>query len=165
MTDERPDDQPAAQEACRCCNATCADGSPCRAWAVRGSDPPRCAPHGGGASPVGAPRGNENARTHGFYARVGGTPVPGDRTAESAEDTIVQLCATHMRIVRHIEEHKHELPVPELAALCRLYSSNLSRLTRLVMERYSVGPRPVAEFNDIFRAILSRHLAEDEQTP
>jgi len=38
----------------------------CRAWAVRGSDPPLCSAYAGRG--VGAPPGNQNARTHGFYA-------------------------------------------------------------------------------------------------
>ena len=51
------------------CTAVRADGEPCRAWAVRGTDPPRCAAHGGTDSPIGAPRGNTNALKHGYYAR------------------------------------------------------------------------------------------------
>jgi len=163
--EDQPEDQPDDRKTCRRCTATSAAGSPCRAWAVRGSDPPRCAPHGGGASPVGAPPGNQNARTHGFYARVGGTPFPRDQTAECPDDAILQLCATHIRIARHIERHKHELSVPDLAALCGVYSRNLSRLTRLVLERYGADARPVAEFKSIFRAILSRHLTEGERAP
>ena len=63
----------------------------CRAWAIRGSDPPICSPHRSkashesaagagpesvvGASPestrgVGAPPGNQNRLIHGFYATV-----------------------------------------------------------------------------------------------
>jgi hypothetical protein len=41
--------------------------SGCRAWAVRGSDPPRCSPHGGRA---GAPPGNTNHLIHGYYTGV-----------------------------------------------------------------------------------------------
>jgi len=40
----------------------------CRAWAVRGSDPPLCSAHAGRSLGAGAPPGNQNARTHGFYA-------------------------------------------------------------------------------------------------
>jgi hypothetical protein len=39
----------------------------CRAWAVRGSDPPRCSPHSGRA---GAPPGNTNHFIHGYYTAV-----------------------------------------------------------------------------------------------
>ena len=158
------DDQPAAQETCRRCTATCADGSPCRAWAVRGSDPPRCSPHGGGAAPVGAPPGNQNALTHGFYARVQ-IPAASSPRPKSDDDAVVQLCATHVRIARHIEDHKHELPIPQLVALCQLYADNLSRLTRLLLKRYDAGASSVAEFKAIFRTILSHHLPEGEQTP
>jgi len=38
----------------------------CRAWAIRDSDPPRCSAHTPGK--VGAPPGNRNNFTHGFYA-------------------------------------------------------------------------------------------------
>ena len=61
------------------CTATTRKGQPCRAWAVPGTDPPRCAAHGGVASKPGAPSGNQNAVTHGFYARNWGM---GHRTAE-----------------------------------------------------------------------------------
>ena len=40
----------------------------CRAWAIRGSDPPLCSAHAGRTVGAGAPPGNLNARTHGFYA-------------------------------------------------------------------------------------------------
>ena len=39
----------------------------CKAWAVRGSDPPRCSPHSGRA---GAPPDNTNHQTHGYYTGV-----------------------------------------------------------------------------------------------
>lgn len=42
----------------------------CRAWAVRGSDPPLCVAHAGRAVGAGAPPGNQNRRTHGFYGRI-----------------------------------------------------------------------------------------------
>ena len=40
----------------------------CRAWAIRGSDPPLCSPHSrhNGLALL----DNQNARTHGFYSRV-----------------------------------------------------------------------------------------------
>jgi hypothetical protein len=59
------------------CTATCADRSPCHSratvgpWAVRGTDPPRGAPHSGGRASVGVPRGNQSIWSHAFYARPG----------------------------------------------------------------------------------------------
>ena len=48
------------------CTAITAKGTPCKGWAIAASDPPRCAPHSGLG---GAPKGNTNAVTHGFYQK------------------------------------------------------------------------------------------------
>jgi hypothetical protein len=61
------------------------DGSPCKAWAVRGSDPARCAAHGGGRRPVGAPAGNANALRHGYYAAA---QLPEDCTIDAVIDML-----------------------------------------------------------------------------
>jgi hypothetical protein len=52
----------------RKCTHTTASGRPCRAWAMRGSDPPVCATHAGRTVGAGAPPGNQNRREHGFYS-------------------------------------------------------------------------------------------------
>jgi hypothetical protein len=52
----------------RRCSALNPDGRPCRAWAVHDSYPPLCSAHGGYNVGAGAPAGNQNRRTHGFYA-------------------------------------------------------------------------------------------------
>jgi hypothetical protein len=57
------------------CTATTKKGTPCKGWAVRGSDPPRCGAHGGGAARPGVPVGSQNALKHGAYS-----------AAESLED-------------------------------------------------------------------------------
>jgi hypothetical protein len=54
----------------RRCTSTTRSGRPCRAWAVRGTDPPAGAAHAGRNVGAGAPEANQNARTHGFYASV-----------------------------------------------------------------------------------------------
>ena len=46
------------------CSAITASGQPCKAWAIRGSEPPLCAPHAGLA---GGKKGNQNAVKHGYY--------------------------------------------------------------------------------------------------
>ena len=48
------------------CTATTAKGNPCKAWAIRGSNPPLCAPHSGLA---GGTKGNQNAVKHGYYRK------------------------------------------------------------------------------------------------
>ena len=52
------------------CAATNASGADCRAWAVRGSDPPLCSAHAGLNIGAGAPLGNQNRTEHGFYGRI-----------------------------------------------------------------------------------------------
>ncbi len=52
------------------CTAANADGRPCRAWAVRDTDPPLCSAHAGRNVGAGAPRGNQNRTEHGFYGRI-----------------------------------------------------------------------------------------------
>ena len=46
------------------CSTTTAKGTPCQAWAIRGSDPPLCSPHSGLAR---GKKGNQNAVKHGYY--------------------------------------------------------------------------------------------------
>ena len=75
----------------------------CRAWAIRDSDPPRCSAHTPGK--VGAPPGNRNNLTHGFYAS---TLDPDDLAVldEGAIDTsldeeifIVRLALRRMQLM------------------------------------------------------------------
>ena len=115
----------------RCASVT-ADGAPCRAWAVRGSQPPRCAPHGGGRAPVGAPRGNQNARTHGYYARP---DVPPD--GWTLETLIADVAARHESISRYIERFlADDRAAPaDVARLFVVYGISASRLESLLRER------------------------------
>jgi hypothetical protein len=50
------------------CTHTTKAGTPCRAWAIKGSDPPVCSAHAGRNAGAGPPESNQNARTHGFYS-------------------------------------------------------------------------------------------------
>ena len=65
----------------------------CEAWAIRGSDPPLCSPHSG---KVGAPEGNRNRLTHGFYA----TAVLPDELADLGQDTVDNTLAAEIAITR-----------------------------------------------------------------
>ena len=48
------------------CSGTVNGGEPCSAYAMHDTDPPLCASHAGRA---GAPKGNTNAVTHGYYQK------------------------------------------------------------------------------------------------
>ena len=74
----------------------------CRAWAIRGSDPPTCSPHrhatalpetgdsqaDPGQPRVGAPPGNQNRLVHGFYATVLDPQDRADLVACAADPTL-----------------------------------------------------------------------------
>ena len=65
----------------RRCEAMTKAGTRCRAWAVRGSDPPRCVSHGGSAYEPGPP-GNRNAEKHGVYSQAPHPASPRTRGEE-----------------------------------------------------------------------------------
>jgi len=46
------------------CTAVTAAGKPCKAWPIKDSNPPLCAPHAGR---TGGTKGNQNAVKHGYY--------------------------------------------------------------------------------------------------
>ena len=108
-------------EPSRRCTATTAAGHPCRAYAVHGTDPPRCAPHRGGKTPVGAPAGNTNAQPHGFYA---------------AQPDAVSIANTITGLSDKLERMDDLLPRLEnpdhLIAVFSIYTQATSRLGRLL---------------------------------
>ena len=94
---DTPQTPPGPAKTCTPCTATTSAGFPCRAWAVRGSDPPRCAPHrrspsggGGGRWRIGAPDDNTNALKHGVYAASSLLPdLQGPPTAVSGAASLL----------------------------------------------------------------------------
>jgi hypothetical protein len=110
------------------CTATTSTGQPCKAWAVHNTDAPRCAPHGGGKRPLGAPAGNTNALTHGFYT------LPGDATID---DTILHLVATMNRLSQIIDQHQDHDQF--LAAILAIQTQASSRLARLLRDKRTLS--------------------------
>jgi hypothetical protein len=143
----------------RRCTATCADGSPCRAWAVHGTDPPRCAPHGGGKAPVGAPAGNQNALTHGYYAAPSPPARPDHHQAPSLSQNGDDLFAADLPAgctidaIIHMLYHKQVAlddyidrllrtgtpSIYEFIHLLRIHGQNASRLGRLLRDRRALS--------------------------
>ncbi len=114
------------------CAAICADGSPCRAWAVRGTQPPRCAPHGGGRAPVGAPPGNQNARTHRYYAH---RDVPPE--GWTLETLIADVAARHEGISGYLERllADDQVAPADVPRPFALYAVSASRLKSFFCQR------------------------------
>jgi hypothetical protein len=119
----------------RRCTATCADGSPCRAWAVHGTDPPRCSAHGGTAQPYGAPPGNQNALKHGYYADP---DLPEDCTI----DAIIRMLYHKQVSLNDYIDQVLDTGTPsiqELSNLLRIHGQNASRLGRLLRDRRALS--------------------------
>jgi len=105
------------------------DGTKCKAWAVRTSNPPLCSAHGGGKAPVGAPRNNTNAKTHGAYSGE----LPSDLDARISDlDTRVQ------QLARYIDTNLTDLTPEQYITLFNLQGSLTSRLGRLMRDRQTV---------------------------
>jgi hypothetical protein len=122
------------------CTATCADGSPCHSratvgpWAVRGTDPPRGAPHGGGQASVGVPRGNQSIWSHAFYARPG--PYSALRqTRRSSNEGILgfpeKTCSRCLALVEDAVEACEAKPVPGTCPSKASFSNTCSPEKRL----------------------------------
>lgn len=112
------------------CGERKADGEPCKAWAVRGTDPPVCAAHGGARARIGAPEGNRNARKHGAYA--------GEVPADDLGKRITDLATRIERVGRYIDEGE-DLELDEFMRLHALHASMTSRLGRLKKQLRDMG--------------------------
>jgi len=114
------------------------DGTKCNAWAVRTSNPPRCAAHGGGKAPVGPPKHNKNARTHGAHARLDDVPPVENLTIE---DIIIDLATRQRQLSQYIDTHTHrdDFYVEDLARLLALHGQNASRLGRLLRDKRALS--------------------------
>ena len=112
----------------RKCTALTSAGHPCQAWAVKTSHPPRCSAHRGGERPVGAPEGNTNAQTHGFYST--------DPESVTINDAIAGL----VHKMRRIDDLITDQPLsPTLVELFQIYTQASSRLSRLLRDRRALS--------------------------
>lgn len=122
------------------CTAQTKSGRPCRAWAMHNTEPPLCAVHGGATLPPGAPQGNSNARTHGFYAD---TNIP--NAPLSLPAIIHNLAEKQQEISDYLDdclapESKQERPkLTELVSVFELHARNASRLGRLLRDERALS--------------------------
>jgi hypothetical protein len=114
----------------RRCEAHRADGERCRAWAVRSSDPPRCASHSGLA---GAPPDNKNAETHGFYSRPA-LPI------EGIDDVILELQARMTRLCEHMDKADE---LEDYERLFALFAQSTNRLGRLLRDQKALSGKAI----------------------
>jgi hypothetical protein len=128
----------------RRCSATTKAGSQCRAFAVRGTDPPLCSIHAG-ITVGGAPQGNRNAVTHGFYAST------------DISDVILDLASKQAQLSQLIDACFEKLDprtIPDLARLLALHGQNASRIGRLLRDRQALTSETSDELTDAIDAAL-----------
>jgi hypothetical protein len=132
------------QTAPRRCSATTKAGAQCKAFAIRDSDPPLCAIHAGRAI-GGAPPGNRNAVTHGFYAATNISDVILDLASKQAQlSALIDACFTQL----------DPRTIPDLARLLALHGQNASRIGRLLRDRQALSSETTDELTDAIHAAL-----------
>jgi len=132
--------------ASRRCTATKADGSPCRAWATRGSDPPLCGAHLGR---VGAPEGNQNARKHGAYAR----PV---KEITCIEDAVKDLEYRLTGLTRWLDD----ADLADSLAALSLYRQMVSGYGRLLRDSRAVQGKSAESILDLIATAVDELSTE-----
>ena len=147
------------------CTHTTAKGQPCKAWAVKGSDPPTCAAHAGltSACPeprrrAGAPAANQNARTHGFYARTLSPEEMGDLVFDAADVTLDDeiACAriALRRALEFIQQDSEALDREQYLRAAALIFSGTRTIARLLRDRHALSAESAGEIADFINQAL-----------
>ncbi len=119
------------------CGATTAAGEHCRAWAVTNSQPPLCNVHRGHQGTPGPPAGNQNARSHGFYAQLWSEAETADLVAMG--DVVAlsdELAAARIHLRRLMSfigeaEQSETMTASRYASLSPLVSGQLNTIANL----------------------------------
>lgn len=143
----------------RHCGATKADGSPCRAWAMRGSDPPLCAVHAGRTGV---------AEKHGFYSRRGKGSMgqeggePGSRRdLTHIEAVVADLAERQAQLTEYLAALMDRgADVEEVARLFALHGQNASRLGRLLRDQRALSGESADDLLDAIGKALDEISAE-----
>jgi hypothetical protein len=137
----------------------------CRAWAVRDSSPPLCAAHGGRKG--GAPPGNQNALTHGFYAstlnpdELADLDVIGQLAGDTTLDAEVVITRIALRRLLHMFQtgitpgpNPQPLTAQDYTNVIGLAFRGCGTLSRLLRARKDLG----GEQSDAFHAFIDEAL-------
>lgn len=130
----------------------------CNAWAMRASEPPRCAPHSGR---TGAPEGNQNRLIHGFYATAVHPDEQDDLAAHAGDATLASEIAITRIALRRIfgmlvtgetpGDNPRPLDAQDYARYVGLAFQGAGAISRLLRANLAVG----GQSSDIPRAIES----------
>ena len=135
----------------------------CRAWAVRGSDPPLCAPHTPGKT--GPPQGNRNSLTHGFYASIlhpDDLAVLDEHVVDSSLDGEILILRIALRRLQYMittgttpGPRPQRLNINNYARLVSLTFQGANTLGRLLRIRHELPDNPFEKIMDAALDALS----------
>jgi hypothetical protein len=94
---------------------------------VAGTEPPRCAPHGGGRQRIGAPEKNQNRVTHGLFRQP-------DRPLENLTDVRQRLAGLIVQAQTFLAANITELDVAEIVRILELLGMLLARMARVIKQ-------------------------------
>ncbi len=133
--------RPVARESKRCSHTTAA-GQPCRAWAVHGTDPPACSAHAGRTRGAGAPKGNQNARTHGFYARTLSKEEVNDLEADRDINLAAEIACARIalrRVLHYLASDADHLSTADQVRALALVFHGTRTIARLLRDFQALG--------------------------
>ena len=118
------------------CSAATRSGAPCRAWAMPDTNPPLCSIHAG-RTLGGAPPGNRNAVSHGYYA----SSDLDNCDPPTIDAIIADLAARQSQLSVLIDQclDKTDPVLDSLVTLLKLHGQNASRLGRLLRDRQALS--------------------------
>lgn len=125
----------------RTCSATTKAGQPCKAWSLHDADPPLCSSHAGRAK-GGAPAGNDNRRTHGFYIQAYTLDELRDLLHLTQEPGILEeIAAARIALRRTLNylQTNPELTPDDFRALINLVFIGASTVARLARTQHLIG--------------------------
>lgn len=121
------------------CSKKKRDGEACRAWAVRGTDPPACSAHAGRNTGAGAPQGNQNALKHGIYGRFYTVEEIADLVASAMDaDVTDELAAARVGARRALARLEEELSLKDFVSVLRAFNESLTVVARLVRTQRAI---------------------------
>jgi uncharacterized protein YjcR len=138
------------------CTATTAKGDPCKAWAVKGTEPPRCSAHAKRNVGAGAPAGNSNARKHGFYSRaytLEELTAIGESAEITLDDEIQLLRVQLLRIGRYLKQKGKKLEARDYAALARITAPTARAIAALLRTKLIIESGNADEASAIENAL------------
>ena len=144
----------------RKCSFRHRDGRACRAWAIRGSSPPRCAAHREDvrepqSDDGGARVSHKNRDTHDFYVE----PV---RDLRDIDDVVEDALVKQTQLSAFIEQKvaEGEMPVKEMAQLLALHGQNAVRIGRLLRDQRALSGKSVDGLLEAIGAALDELSTE-----